>query len=206
MEAHQGLLDPVSDCLLGAWTVLTIQTEFTPPRVILLGRSLTPPFPNKETSPRFTFEAQVMGLCNQTEIARKGLEPVEKHAVQRGPIAGDDTGNTLTRVVQYTSEVSDPDWGVNIKSVSSLSKKSIRLARCCNASVLERAKLRKAHLREGTIAESHTPTPAKASGPIRYPGSAATLYNKIKLKGAKCGISLNDEEVRSFKAFRSAST
>lgn len=207
MVAHRGLLDPAGVRASGAWTVLTLQTELSPPRPIPLAGYWTLSFLTLDSSPRLYSDVEVTGLSNLWTTTRRGLEPVEKHHEHGVSIGGEDTCNTLTAAAQHAEEALGPDWGGNIKGVSSTStsRKSTRLARCSNASVLERAKLRKAHLREGTIEECRSPVPGKASGSSRYPGPTAIEFNKIKLKGAKCGITLNDEEVRSLKAFWSAS-
>ncbi len=81
-------------------------------------------------------------------------------------------------------------------------KSTRRLDKGTGLSSLDMAKARKAHLKEGTtLAPASTSTSTPCSRPA---GSRAPSAGKIKRKGARCGITLSDDDIRCFRDFLEA--
>ncbi len=79
-------------------------------------------------------------------------------------------------------------------------RRSVRLDKGARLCPLDMAKARKAHLKEGSTLAPYVASGSRAAGP------RTAALSLIKRKGARCGISLSDDDVRCFRDFLEASS
>ncbi len=92
-------------------------------------------------------------------------------------------------------------------SALAVPRKSARLDKGARICSLAKAKARKALLIEGSTSAPATASSVRSVS-LRPPpsGTCAPIPCMIKTKGALCGVILNDDDVRDFRAFLEAST
>lgn len=169
--------------------------------------------PTLGTRSRLLYLAHYVDFSTQAKHAGSGmvLSSAQNFRVM-SPVNGSGSlqCNVSKHAVHIVNDVMDSVPG-DLAAIITFSgpRKSARLARFYNALMMDQAKLHKAHLRERALVENQTPTlkiPSRSTSSAKHSGPRAALYNKIKKKGTKCGISLDNKEVLCFKAFLSASS